>query len=534
MKRFTHAWIALRAIDRLDKLAERILQNAEKSQNEANLKANQETDPKKRQKKLKEIEQTFREETDKYDSIKNLQALLRNTEKIPLVVQGTWIPDNVIADNQDGHIWKYEPPLEPGQSTKYEIDGKEYQGYQVKVGRNKLWYRTDHAKTSSLCFEEAQNTYAWNQPWRKVNGYLAYRCEAVRQAIRDMFLFQEDEMKKLAATVIIRFGDDFLSKQAEVTEFLSDPKKVKDYYDGDGNIHRKAIVNLRNLIGKDETVSSRIRDCMQLYRDDIKNQITKSNGLNFSAKQSSFFPMFFTDDQIILSLFTISHYLSDAHMPLHADSRDFSDEKCGDIHGAVEEVWEDWILSPGNATNLKDILSESERARKFMKTCFEEQEPTWKNYQYPDQSLLQKFDQELGKTFWEDREIEPYDTTNLWDETVGITYASYCLASRLLPFTDSTRVIPKGTGVKYGKNFANPKEITKDNWLQTKDTKQYPCPPDKAKLRKQIYDFAKAQGGDNIDFNYLSLLILVDAVECVAKVWGKIIEDHLDITCQTK
>ncbi len=535
MKRFTHAWIALRAIDRLEKLADGLLQKAIKDENEAKLKANQEADPKKREKKLKQIEEIFREQTDKYDSIKNLQTLLKNKEKIPLVVQGTWIPDNIIADNQDGHIWKYEPPLEEGEYSSYTIDGKKYQGYIVKAGNKKLWYRgADHAKTKSLCFEEAQNTYAWNQPWRKVGGYLAYRCEAVRQAIRDMFLFQEDEMKKLAATIIIKFGDDFLTKQTDVKKFLDDPKTVKAYYDGDGNVHRKAIVNLRNLIGKDEAVNSRVRDCMQLYRNEIKNQITKSNGLTFSDAKSSFFPMFFTDDQIILSLFTLSHYLSDAHMPLHSDSRDFSDPKCGDIHGAVENVWESWVIDQKEANKLKDILSESERAQKFLEVCFGKQEPSWQNYQYPGKSLLEKFDQELGKTVWKERDIELYDTTNLWDEAVGITYASYCLASRLLPFTDTTRVVPSGTKAKYCKNFDNPKEITKDDWLQTRDMKQYTIPTDKDKLRKQIYDFAKAQGGENVDFTYLSLLILVDAVDCVAKVWGNIIEDHMDITCQMK
>ena len=510
MKRYTHAWIALHAIDRLGKLAAGILQNGERVANERKLKASKETDPGKKEKIEEEIAEDLRIETDKYDSIKNLQALLRDPEKIKLVVQGTWIPDNVIADNREGHIWKYEPPLLKGESRRF---------------------RKDHAKTESLCYEEAQNTYAWNKPWRKLSGFLADRCEAVHQTVRDMFLFQENEMYKLAATIIIRFGDDFLSKQNDVKTFLSDPDAVKKFYDNKG---RKAVVDFRNLIGKNESVDNRIRDCIQLYRTEIKNQITKSNCANFSNGQSSFFPMYFTDDQIILMLFTLSHYLSDAHMPLHADSREFSGKECGDVHGAVEEEWEKWIISKANQTNLKDMLSETERAQKFIDINFDEKDPNWGNFQYPNKSLLKKFDEELGKAIWEDREIELYQSSSLWGEAVGITYASYCLASRLLAFNDKTRTVPKGSKEKYCQDFENVAEVSKKDWSKAIDSQRNVRPSDKSPIRRQIYDFALAQGGENVDFNYLSLLLLVDSVDCVAKVWGKIVKDHLDVTCNRK
>jgi hypothetical protein len=50
--------------------------------------------------------------------------------------------------------------------------------------------------------------------------------------------------------------------------------------------------------------------------------------------------------------------------------------------------------------------------------------------------------------------------------------------------------------------------------------------------RKHIYNFAVKNAPDNAPFVYLSLIALVDAVDCVAKIWGKIVKDHLDITYQ--
>jgi len=45
------------------------------------------------------------------------------------------------------------------------------------------------------------------------------------------------------------------------------------------------------------------------------------------------------DNQIALWFFMLSHYIADAHVPLHCDSRSFP-EKGDDIHAAMEKVWE--------------------------------------------------------------------------------------------------------------------------------------------------------------------------------------------------
>lgn len=488
---------------------------------------------------LREADDILDEGKGKYDSITNLQQMLKSEDFIKLVVQGTWIPDNVIKDNQEGHIWKYEPPLKEGKSYVYSKNGKELNGYTVTIGKQKIDYRTDHAETTSLCFQEAKNTYAWEKPWHKFSGFLADRCEAVHQTARDLFLFQIDEMHKLAATLIVKFGAALYQNPEEVKKFLADPEEVKLYYDMKNPkgeyVNRPAIVKLRNQIGMKDEVSKKVQSCLEAYRDDIKSYITKSNGARFLGNERSFFPMFFSDDQIILELFALSHYLADAHMPLHCDLRDFSNKSCRNIHGGVEEEWENWVILKDNQQVLTDILSESERAEKFLKNCFNEKEPMWKNFQYPPGSLLQKFDAELGNAMWEDRDIEPFEGASLWDEAVGITYASYCLASRLLRFDDKVRTVPKGTGKLYTQNYdGEVLEINGDNWKSAVNKEGIETGLKGDATRKLIYDFAVKQGEDNVAFNYLSLLFLVDAVECVARIWGKIVKDHLDITYESK
>jgi hypothetical protein len=48
-----------------------------------------------------------------------------------------------------------------------------------------------------------------------------------------------------------------------------------------------------------------------------------------------------TDNQIALLLFMLSHYIADAHMPFHCDSRRFSEGM--DLHGYMEGEWEGLI-----------------------------------------------------------------------------------------------------------------------------------------------------------------------------------------------
>jgi hypothetical protein len=58
------------------------------------------------------------------------------------------------------------------------------------------------------------------------------------------------------------------------------------------------------------------------------------------------------NNHIAMRLFMLSHYIADAHMPLHCDSRKFSDGI--DIHGKIEGLWDDEI----RRFYLIDLLNE--------------------------------------------------------------------------------------------------------------------------------------------------------------------------------
>ena len=87
-----------------------------------------------------------------------------------------------------------------------------------------------------------------------------------------------------------------------------------------------------------------------------------------------------TDNQIALLLFMLSHYIADAHMPFHCDTRSFS--KGVDLHGRMEAEWDDLIrrcyrIDENNERffydpdgyPLRDLSSDQEYRSSFLKTA---------------------------------------------------------------------------------------------------------------------------------------------------------------------
>lgn len=88
------------------------------------------------------------------------------------------------------------------------------------------------------------------------------------------------------------------------------------------------------------------------------------------VKDLSLSPMF-SARQIALMFFVLSHYVVDAHMPLHCDLRDFGSERAGlrrrlpqELHPSIEELWESYlptkeelVLHEHLRTSVSDIIS---------------------------------------------------------------------------------------------------------------------------------------------------------------------------------
>lgn len=91
------------------------------------------------------------------------------------------------------------------------------------------------------------------------------------------------------------------------------------------------------------------------YIGDLSEQKIKSLSLspNFSARQ------------IALTFFIVSHYIADAHMPLHCDLRDYGSKSAGisrrlpkTLHPSIEEKWDSYFPEKETVT-LHDYLKKS-------------------------------------------------------------------------------------------------------------------------------------------------------------------------------
>lgn len=116
------------------------------------------------------------------------------------------------------------------------------------------------------------------------------------------------ESEKKEATVIKNQTPSYLSSRRE---FIKDSKLNEKVYIADGY----------TLPDRCEALSHAIRDMILIQRDEPKGS-----------------DIMFDDDQITLYFLMLSHYLADAHVPPHCDSRDFYDPPT--IHPDMEEYWD--------------------------------------------------------------------------------------------------------------------------------------------------------------------------------------------------
>jgi len=158
------------------------------------------------------------------------------------------------------------------------------------------WFRVSHRQLHAelvgrrLCLDYIQDSPELQKPYRahpKYGGHLPNRVIALSHTIGDM----------------LKLGDFTLS-------FYAQAKRKKGY-------------KVKDASGVD------------LSAEPIKNL---SLSPNFSARQ------------VALMFFILSHYVCDAHMPLHCDLRDSAQPPCGrripkTLHPSIEKQWEVWFPS---------------------------------------------------------------------------------------------------------------------------------------------------------------------------------------------
>jgi hypothetical protein len=187
--------------------------------------------------------------------------------------------------------------------------------------------------------------------------------------------------------------------------------------------------------------------------DNLKMQEHEEKGSPVSA----------TDNHIALLLFMLTHYVSDAHMPFHCDSRQFSSGK--DIHGYMEELWDEEI-------------------KKYYKIDYTNKRFLYNPSGYPlrDHSQDDNYQSSFLKTI-EDRLARRdfligfgNDNSSTWDFMKAICQYSYLLSYEFIP---------------EGYDHTN---VDKTNWDSL----------------------------GNISFPDLTLAVISDAIDSIARIWFRV------------
>ncbi len=186
--------------------------------------------------------------------------------------------------------------------------------------------------------------------------------------------------------------------------------------------------------------------------------------LNHVEKGSPVTP---TSNQVALWFFMLSHYIAGAHVPVHCDSRRFSEGK--NIHGEMEKVWDDEINiyyklntqktrflydSTGYPKPAVDFAADRSYQQSFLKAVV-------------DELAKRKFDFSFGGA-----------NNNVWDFMNAVCHNSYLVSYRFFP-------------PQYG-----PDNVTMEN--------------------------LKNLAAPALSINQVSAAVLADAIDSIARVWFRI------------
>ena len=220
---------------------------------------------------------------------------------------------------------------------------------------------------------------------------------------------------------------------------------------------RKSPVGNRNFrrADKNDNLPDRCESLTHSVVDHLKVQESEEKGSAVSP----------TDNQVALWLFMLSHYVADAHVPFHCDSRRFSEG--ADIHGKMEKEWDKEIQKFYRLDKRNERFFYDPRGYPLMKPG--------KEGEYGS-SYLKKVEDELSKRIYTESAAGFFGTgnKNVWDFMNAICQHSYLLSYYFLP-----------------EQYDHTNVKSKDDW--------------------------KSLGG--LSFADLSVAVLADAVDSIARVW---------------
>jgi hypothetical protein len=207
----------------------------------------------------------------------------------------------------------------------------------------------------------------------------------------------------------------------------------------------------------DNNLPERCEALAQSVIDNLKMQETEEKGS----------PIIPNNNHIATRLFMLSHYIADAHMPLHCDSRKFSSGI--DLHGIIEGLWDDEI-------------------RKYYKLDLLNERFFYNPDGYPlrvDAGFDNSFLKKVEEGFATRKFIGSFgDGMNLQSSMLVVCQYSYLLAYAFIP---------------PGFNETN---VTAQNWQSLE--------------------------GQTPSFDQLSVSVFSDAIDAIARTWLQVWKRYLD------
>jgi len=304
-----------------------------------------------------------------------------------------------------------------------------------------------HAWLAFMAIKRLEETKLSNRDRRYADSLIGW-FKSHRDGVAQGAWYPDSVIKDMANSHVLKLTP---SAEAE-RKFKQLPTTYLSYQYGKSCLLRKKSFT----VDKDDNLPDRCESIAHSVVDHLKMQESEDKGSPVSP----------TDNQIALLLFMLSHYIADAHMAFHCDSRRFSEGM--NLHAHIEGEWDDMIrryyrIDEDNERfyydpygyPLKDTSNEQEYQSSFLSTV-------------EDVLRDRKFIMSWGAK-----------NKNIWDFMSAICQHSYLLSYHFIP------LIPQPY------NHTN---VTAENW----------------------------QSLGSLSFEDLSVAILSDAIDSIARAWLRV------------
>lgn len=261
-----------------------------------------------------------------------------------------------------------------------------------------------HAWLAFMAIKRLEQTEFSKPADRKAAGSLIKWFKDHKDGVTQGAWYPDDIIKDMASSHVLKFtpvdnGNNGEFRKLPPTYLLykhgkNSPLKQKSY-----------------TIDRDTNLPDRCEAIAHSVIDNLKMQESEEKGS----------PIAPTDNHVATLLFMLSHYVADAHVPFHCDSRKFSDGK--DVHNKLEKEWDKEIK--------KYYLIDKTNERFFYNPAGYPLPDKKKEQQYKN-SFLKKVEDGLGKrkfsVTWGSKKNK-----NVWDFMCAICQHSYLLSYMFIP-----------------------------------------------------------------------------------------------------